>query len=221
MSKALAIKAVENIVNQELEIRNYEFVTKTLAALSVLIAAVSYDEGIVRATVAQDPPITLAPRVGRRESPAQPQQRQGVEYFAGSWTFTWTGRESDITSGPRSGVATFTRQGTGYALALVVEGKTDAGPAFKETGSYEWNESSKTMAIAEKLAGGLELRGTGDWSSPLSIRFESAPVKAGGQSLKVRRTYNILSAVSFNVVEELSTNDGPYQRLGNGQFVRR
>ena len=58
-------------------------------------------------------------------------------------------------------------------------------------------------------------------ASPLSIRFESQPVQIQGQTLKLRRTYSILSAVSFSVAEELSTNGGPFQRLGNGQYIKK
>jgi hypothetical protein len=177
--------------------------------------------GLAASTTAQDPPITTAPRVGRRESPGQPQQRQGVDYLAGTWTLTWTGRESAISSGPRTGTVTFARQGAANALTMTSEGKTDAGTAFKDTGTYEWNETTKALAIRERSSGGVDVQGTGDWSSPLSIRFESAPIQVQGQTLKLRRTYSILSAVSFNVVEELSTNGGTYQRLGNAQYVKK
>jgi hypothetical protein len=170
---------------------------------------------------AQDqPPLTLAP-VGRRASPPQPQQRQGVEYLAGTWSLVWTGRESPITPGPRSGTVVFARQGAGNLLTMTGDGKTDAGTAYKETGTFEWDAEKKALAIKERLSVGTEIQGTGDWSSPLSVRFESQPVQVQGQTLKLRRTYSILSAVSFSVAEELSTNGGPFQRLGNGQYLKK
>jgi len=171
---------------------------------------------------AQDqPPLTLAPVVGRRASPPQPQQRQGIEYLAGTWSLLWTGRESPITPGPRTGTVLFARQGTGNVITMTGDGKTDAGAAYKETGTLEWDESKKTLSIKERLPNGPEIQGIGDWSSPLSIRFESQPMQVQGETLKVRRTYSILSAVSFSVAEELSTNGGPFQRLGNGQYVKK
>jgi hypothetical protein len=57
-----------------------------------------------------------------RATPPQPQQKQGVEYLLGSWTFTWTGRESPLTAGPRTGTITFTRKGTANGLEIRTEG---------------------------------------------------------------------------------------------------
>ena len=48
---------------------------------------------------------------GRRTPPPQPQQTQSPAYFVGTWRFSWTGRESPITPGPRSGIATFALNG--------------------------------------------------------------------------------------------------------------
>jgi len=188
---------------------------------TIIMASVLLLAGAI-AQAQDQPPITLAPVArGRRESPPQPQQRQGPGYLAGTWSLVWTGRESPITAGPRTGTVVFTRQGADPVLAMTSEGKTDAGAAFNATGTFEWDEAKKTLAIKERLPGGVEIQGTGDWSSPLSIRFESAPMQVQGQTLKVRRTYSILSAVSFSVAEELSINGGPFQRLGNGQYVKK
>jgi hypothetical protein len=156
-----------------------------------------------------------------RATPPQPQQKQGVEYFIGTWTFAWTGRESPLTAGPRAGAITFTRKGTG-TLDIAVEGKVeDTGAAFKERGSADWNEIQKTLTINETLASGSDLTGIGDWSSPLSIRYESKPVQVGRQSIRVRRVYSILSAHSFAVTEEMSVDGGTFERLGNGVFSKK
>jgi len=165
-------------------------------------------------------PTPPAPPGKRRVSPPQPQQVQGVDYLAGTWRVTWTGRESPVTSGPRSGTVTFARRGSGSVLDLRVEGTVDSGAPFKETGTAEWDAAKKTLTLVERLATGVELRSIGDWSSPIGIRAESDPVKVGTETVKVRRLYNILSAESFMVTEEISVNGGPYQRLGNGRFQR-
>lgn len=175
-------------------------------------------------TVQTPPPGgTVATGPGRgRPTPPQPQQKQGVEYFAGVWDFTWTGRESPITAGPRAGTITFTRRGTSNTLDVRSEGKVEeGGAAFKESGSAEWNEADKTLTIKETLANGTTLTGVGNWSSPLAIRFESQPATVGKQSVKLRRTYQIISAVSFTVAEELSIDGGPFQRLGNGAYGKK
>ena len=117
---------------------------------------------------------------------------------------------------------TFARQGTSQRLDIRAEGKSeDTGAAFRETGSAEWNDGKKTLAIKEKLATGAELTGVGDWSSPLAIRYESQPARVGKQAVRVRRTYSILSAQSFTVAEELSIDGGPFHRLGNGAFSKQ
>ena len=169
--------------------------------------------------MAQDPPAQPAGR-GKRVSPPQPQQQQSDEYFVGAWTFTWIGRESPVSVGPRAGTLTYARKGTGGALELRAEGKVDGGAAFAETGTAEWNAERKTITWVERLSTGLELRSTGDWSSPIGIRGESEPVKAGPQTVRVRRLYSILSPQSYMVTEEISMNGGPYQRLGNGRFQK-
>jgi hypothetical protein len=82
------------------------------------------------------------------------------------------------------------------------------------------DDAKKTLTIKETLANGTSLTGTGDWSSPLAIRYESQPAPAGKQSVRIRRTYSILSAQSFSIAEEISIDGGPFQRLGNGLFQK-
>jgi hypothetical protein len=161
------------------------------------------------------------PAARGRATPPQPQQRQGVEYLAGTWNFTWTGRESPITAGPRTGTLTFSRIRDTNILTMETRGKVeDTGTAFTERGSAEWNDAQKTLAVKETLANLVEMSGVGDWSSPLSIRYESQPVNIGRVSIRIRRVYAILSAQSFSVTEEMSVDGGPFQRLGNGLFTK-
>ena len=167
---------------------------------------------------AQDPPPQPTGRP-QRVSPPQPQQQQTDEYFVGAWTFTWIGRESPVSAGPRSGTLTYARKSPG-TLDLRAEGTIDGGAAFMETGSAMWNADKKTITWVERLSTGLELRSSGDWSSPIGIRAESEPVTAGSQTVRVKRLYSILSPQSYMVTEEISVNGGPFQRLGNGRFQK-
>jgi len=154
-----------------------------------------------------------------RGTPPQPQQKQGVEYFAGRWNFTWTGRESPITAGPRKGTTVFTSEGSG--LDIRTEGTVEEGnAAYKESGTAQWDAAKKALTLKETLADGTTLTGIGDWSSPLGIRYESQPSQVGKQSVRIRRTYSILSAQSFSIAEEISIDGGPFQRLGNGLFQK-
>jgi hypothetical protein len=183
-------------------------VTFWVVALSVVLAA----------AVQQEP----AGRGRGRGSPPQPQQKPGVEYLAGSWSFTWTGRESPVTAGPRKGTTVFTTGSSGTVLEIQTEGTVeDSRAPFRESGTASWDATNKTLAFTETLANGTTLSGIGDWSSPLAIRYESQPAQAGKQSIRIRRTYAILSAQSFSVAEEISIDGGPFQRLGNGLFTKK
>jgi hypothetical protein len=157
---------------------------------------------------------------GRRGGPPQPQQQQGVEYFAGAWTFTYTGRESPVTSGPRSGTVTFSRRGSSNVLEVRTEGQIEGGEAFRDTGTFEWNDADKQMTMTERLVNGTEITSVGNWSSPLTMRAESRPVQVGGQSVRLRRVYSIVSAQAFTMSEDISLDGGPFQRLGAGQFSK-
>jgi hypothetical protein len=114
---------------------------------------------------------------------------------------------------------TFTRRGTSQVLDVEVNGTVDdTGATFRETGTAEWDPQRKQLTFKETLAVGAELTGVGDWSSALSIRYESQPAKIGGASIRVRRVYAILSATSFTVAEEFSVDGGAFQRLGQARF---
>jgi hypothetical protein len=184
-------------------------VTFLVVALTMALAATG--------AVQQEP----AGRGRGRSTPPQPQQKQGVEYFAGTWSFTWTGRESPVTAGPRKGTIVFTSAPGGNVLQIRTEGTIeDNNAAFTESGTAEWDAAEKTLTFKETLANGTTLFGVGDWSSPLAVRYESQPARTGTQSVRIRRTYSILSAQSFSVAEEISIDGGPFQRLGNGLFQK-
>lgn len=197
------------------------------AVLSILAASAeagqqAAQQQVPPAGTPQPPPggqVATGPGRGR-PTPPQPMQQQGPEYLAGTWQFTWTGRESPVTSGPRSGTTTFTQKGN--TLSISTEGKVeDGGAAFKESGTAEWNADKKTLTFKERLGTGTEVTGVGNWASPLSIRYESQPARVGKQMIRLRRTYRILSAVSFSIVEQISIDGGLFQRLGNGAFAKK
>jgi hypothetical protein len=190
---------------------------RILVALLMATAAVS----IEAETQAQNTtPARPTGGILGRPSPPQPVQKQGVEYFIGTWSFTWTGRESAVTPGPRTGTVTFTRLGDTPFLAFQITGTADGIGAYKESGTLAWQSTRQVIALHERLWGGVEMLSVGDWSSPISIRFESSPVRVKNQTLRLRRTYGIVSASSFTVSEELAVDDGPFVRLGGGVFTK-
>jgi hypothetical protein len=76
------------------------------------------------------------------------------------------------------------------------------------------------LTFTEKLGTGVKLQGKADWSSPIAIRFTIEPVKIKGQTLRLKRTINVVAAHSFTIVEELSEDGGPFVRLGQALYTK-
>jgi hypothetical protein len=190
---------------------------RTTGLAAVLVVAATADENRLDAQQPQPqqpqplarPPIVVTTNPADRPSPPQPHQTQGVEYFLGSWRFSWTGRESAITAGPRAGKVVFSRMGESNFLEMKADGTIEGGGPYKESGVAAWSPAGNTFVLQEKLANGMDMLSVGDWSSPIAIRFDAQPIKSGAQTLRLRRTYNIVSAGAFNVIEELSIDGKP------------
>jgi hypothetical protein len=159
------------------------------------------------------------PQQRPRTDVPQPQQPQSLDYFVGAWNFRYMGRESALGPAPREGVITFTKNADGKSLNAVVEGKTDTG-TYKESWVVTFDEATKQMTFAEKLANGTKLTSKADWSSPISIRFTIDPVNINGEALQLRRTISVVAAHSFTLTEELSEGGGPFVRLGNAVYSK-
>ena len=164
------------------------------------------------------PPQVVTTNPADHPSPPQPHQDPSLEYFLGRWTFSWNGRESELGGGPRTGTTTFERTANARVASVRTEGVADAGGAYLESGTAEWRPAETKLAITEQLSNRITLSCLGDWSSSIAIRFECQPVTIGQTRLTLKRTLNIVSAGSFNVVDELSTNGGPMMRLGTAVF---
>jgi len=167
---------------------------------------------------ASDQPAPQGPQ--QRPTVPQPQQKQSAQYFVGRWTFNWLARESPLgPGGPVDGSITYTLGPDQKTLAYQMQGKSETGNI---TGSarISFDETSKTLTYDEHLPSGVEIKSVGDWSSPISIRFKVEPFKTGGHTLILRRTISIISGFSYKVTEELSTDGGPYERLGQGLFTK-
>ena len=154
----------------------------------------------------------------RREVP-QPQQKQSLDYFVGQWSFNWIGRESALGPAPREGTTTFTLRPDGKSLDVRTVGKSD-NTAFNESAVITWDEQTKTLTFAERLASGVQVQSKGDWRSPISIRFTVEPIKVKGQTLQLKRIISVVAAHSFTVTEELSENGGPFVRLGSAIYTK-
>ncbi|MCI0487253.1 MAG: hypothetical protein L0229_11710 [Blastocatellia bacterium] len=154
-----------------------------------------------------------------RRSVPQPQQEQSLEYFAGQWTFKWIGRESILGPGTREGTVTYTLAADGKSLEGRTVG-THAEGSYEESAAITFDEEKKILTFRERRAGGVQLLSKGDWSSPIAIRFTIEPLNVKGQTLRLRRTIDVISAHSFKVTEEMSEDGGPFVRLGNALFSK-
>ncbi len=160
-----------------------------------------------------------AQRPQQRSTVEQPQQQQSIDYFVGKWGFKFIGRESAVGLAPREGWVEFSKRADGKSVDGVVTGTADGKP-YKETWGLTFDDASKMLTSSEKLAIGVQVNGTGDWKSPISIRFAPMTVKAKGQTVQLRRTISIIAAHSFSVTDELSEDGGPFVRLGNAVFSK-
>ncbi len=205
---------------------NYAFtlqgdVLKGVGSLDFGGTPYSFDVDLKRAAAgaAATPEAAPAQPQRQRSNVPQPQQKQTIDYFVGQWTFRYVGRESALGIAPREGVITFTKRADGKTLDAVTQGKHDGG-AFKETAVIIYDEASKQLTFAEKLANGVQLNSRGDWNSPISIRFTVEPVKTKNQTVQLKRTISVVAAHSFTVTEELSEDGGAFVRLGTAIYSR-
>ena len=136
----------------------------------------------------------------------------------GSWKFTFSGRESPLTAGQRSGTVTYTLANDTLTMAL--KGMVEGGGPYEESGTLTWDAEKKQLHLRERI-GGATLVSVGDWTSPIAINVESQPGAIKGQTVKLRRFYSILSATSFSIVEEVAVGTGAYARVGKGDFIRQ
>ena len=83
-----------------------------------------------------------------------------------------------------------------------------------------FDDATKMMTFSEKLANGVQVRSTGDWRSPISIRFTVEPIKIKSQTFALRRIISVVAAHSFTVAEELSEDGGPFVRLGSAIYTK-
>jgi hypothetical protein len=119
---------------------------------------------------------------------------------------------------PRTGTITFTKNANG-----TVTGKGSSaheGGKLDEDITLAFDEATKFVTMTEKRSNGVQIKSRGDWTSPISIRFTVDPIKAGKQTLSLRRTISIVSAFSFTIVEELSEDGGPFVRLSSALYSK-
>lgn len=165
-------------------------------------------------------PVTFDLARRQRQDVAQRQVAQRAEYFSGRWTFEYLGGEfPPLSAGERSGTVTFSAPSSSQFVTGVVEGET-LGKPFKESIAIGVNADIKSVVYHERRADGVELISNGNWTSPLAIVFQTAPLTSGGRTFQLRRVISILSETAFDVSEEFSVDGGTFKKLGTAHYTK-
>ncbi len=155
-----------------------------------------------------------------RRTVVQPQVGRTSDYFVGRWQFDYLGAEyPPLSAGTRSGTVSFARIGASSFVRGQVAGDL-AGQPYGESIALGYDDRTDAVVFVERRADGTELVSLGDWSSPLAITFETAPVESDGRTYQLRRVISVRSDTAFDVTEDFSIDGGPFRRLGNAKYTR-
>ena len=156
----------------------------------------------------------------RRTDVPQPQIEQRIGYFAGEWTFDYTGGEfPPLSIGTRRGSVTFTAIPHGPFVLGHVTGEVFGDP-YEETWTIGFDADIQSIVWHEQLSTGQQLVSLGDWTSPIAITFLTAPVEADGRVYVLKRLMQTTSDTAFTVTDQFSVNGGPFRRLGTGSYFK-
>ena len=156
----------------------------------------------------------------RRTDVPQPQIEQRIGYFAGEWTFDYTGGEfPPLSIGTRGGSVTFTAIPHGPFVLGHVTGEVFGDP-YEETWTIGFDADIQSIVWHEQLSTRQQLVSLGDWTSPIAITFLTAPVEADGRVYVLKRLMQTTSDTAFTVTDQFSVDGGPFRRLGTGSYLR-
>jgi hypothetical protein len=164
--------------------------------------------------------VTLALQRRPRAEAIQPHVDQRIDYFVGRWTFEYVGADyPPLSSGERSGTATFTRTGASNFVTGRLEGEL-MGKPYREQLSIGFDPNTYALAFVERRPDGVDLVSVASWKSPIAITFQTSPVQLNGKTYQLRRLLSVTSETAFDVTEDFSIDGGPYRRLGNGHYTK-
>ena len=156
----------------------------------------------------------------RRRDVPQPQVKQRIGYFVGTWAFDYTGGEfPPLSIGTRSGRVQFTQRGDSSWVDGQVTGDV-YGDTYEEHLVIGYDPENRFLVFQEMLSNDIELLSVANWQSPIGINFVTTPVEHNGQSYQLRRVIAVTSETAFRVTEEFSIDGGPFRRLGNADYRR-
>ena len=156
----------------------------------------------------------------RRTEVVQPQVEQRIGYFAGEWTFEYTGGEfPPLSIGTRTGTVNFSPVQDEPFVRGQVTGEV-FGEAYEEAWTIGFDEDTQAVLWREELSTGQQLIRLGDWTSPIGITFRTAPVEVDRRVYVLKRMMRVTSDTVFSVTDEFSVDGRPFRRLGNGSYIR-
>ncbi len=131
--------------------------------------------------------VSLELKRARRADVVQPQVEQRISYFAGEWTFEYTGGEfPPLSIGTRHGTVSFSPVPHGPFVRGRVTGDV-FGVRYEDVLTIGFDEDTQTVLWQEQLSSGHQLVSLGNWTSPIGITFLTAPVEADGRVYTLRR----------------------------------
>lgn len=145
-----------------------------------------------------------------------------MDYFIGTWSFDWNVPESPLgPAGKLKGTETFKKAPDGAAYESVIEGEGPQG-AFKGRATTTYNEKEKVVTRSEAALFGVPMVKTGpiggDLGGYYTIFWETAPIKKGGHSVKLKGKTQMLSPANYRLQVQISVDGGPFTNFGNSWF---
>ena len=168
----------------------------------------------------QKVPVISSCSAGRAGTCCSTRCRSGsiTSWVAGN-SSTLGGEFPPLSTGERTGSVTFSAPSPSQFVNGTVEGEI-LGKPFRETVTVGVNPDTKMVVFHERRADGVELVSLGNWTSPLAIVFQTAPVQSGGRAYQLRRVLSVLSDVVRRDGRVLRADGGAFRRLGSAHYTK-
>lgn len=162
-----------------------------------------------------------AQQPSRPTDPKDPMPPPNMDYFIGTWSFEWNVPESPLgPAGKFKGTETY-RKASGGGYESLIEGEGPQG-AFKGRATINYNEKERMVARSETGIFGVPMSSSGpiggDLGGYYTIFWETAPIKKGGKTVKLKGRTLMLSPANYRLQVQISVDGGPYTNFGNPWF---
>jgi hypothetical protein len=163
-----------------------------------------------------------APPQSRPTEPSDAMPPPNMDYFLGAWSFEWNVPESPLgPAGKIKGTETYKKAANSSSYESDIIGEGPMG-AIKGRATTNYNEKEKLVSRSETGIFGLALTKTGtiggDLGGYYTIFWETAPIKKGGKTIKLKGKTLMLSPAHYRLTVQISVDGGPYTNFGNPWF---